>query len=157
MNTTPAQQVIDAVDRDASVIQLRAKFADFERRLQNIQDEIADDIALLNETAKRNQATERAMSNEDRLAVIEAGTKPTRSIESMRDHIRERRMAESECAEGLRIIRIMLRQREDVAYYAAFKQFLSTQQVAIGGRALDRMIEMAELWHEECKLRAPLP
>lgn len=150
---TPAQRVIDTVERDTSVIQLRAKFADFERRLQAIQDEIADDVALLNATAK-SQAE--AMTNEERLAAIEAGTRPTKSIEAMRDHIRERRIAENECAEGLRIVRVMLKQREDACYYAAFQQFLCAEQVAIGAHALDHMIEMAELSLQDRELRAPL-
>jgi hypothetical protein len=158
MNTNPSlgAKVIEAVSRDASVIQLRAKFADFERRLKATQEEIAEDLELLNASLKTHAELAMSMSNEDRLVAIEARAKPTRSIETLREQIREKRFVENECAEGVRILRIMLRQREDAIYYAAFKEYLCAEQVAIGGRALDHMIEMAELWHQECELRAPL-
>ena len=153
---SPAQQVIADVASDAAVIRLRAKQHEFDARLKSTKEAIDDALRIL--TAHTQPRQPMTVSADGALPEFDLDTlvRPTGNIESLRDEIRRKRSEESELAEALHVVRRMLRQRETAAFYEGFERHLIPEQVRLGGRSIDCMLDGAELMLEEQALRAPL-
>ncbi len=157
MNNTPAEQVIAAVSVDPAVRQLRAKHDEFDARLRGVQQEITDALQVLNAQSEERKPVTLTSGGALPEVDLDSLVRPSiRNIESLRDNIRRMRSEELELADALRVVRRMLRQREIAAYYEGFEHHLIPEQLRLGGRSIDCMLDGAEVLLEERALRAPL-
>jgi len=149
MNKSAGQDLVATINSDPMLRRLREQQAVIETKLAATQREITDALAELQ--AARTPATG-TPSAEDYLATLE---RPVATVDSLREHIRLKRLDEGQLSETARTLRSMILRRENAAFYEALPAF-QQEQVRLGGRVLDAMMALAQLWIEERELRAPL-
>jgi acetolactate synthase regulatory subunit len=156
-HASPAQRVLDAAASDPAVAQLSSRLSGLERKLTEVQQSIATDVDHLRAALKVGTVGAAEASDRDLATLsVDLIVRSQRSIETLREQVRQQRMAEAELAEAVRIVRNRLRNRESAAFDEAHRELLIPEQVKLGAQVVDQLLSLSELWLLERALRQPL-